>query len=259
MRRETVTNEYFKKAFREIETLGEDTPDEVFERAMEELRHSRLIIAGDMKGDELKVPTLKSPVGEYGILFTDMAEFRKVFPDFPVEAHEHAIGLYIELLSNSNLDGFIVNFESDMFLLTREIFDLIDDVPENNFSTDDSYTSDELKQLKDSMNNDQLEEFINDPANIGKYEELFERISRSTMLTLRLAKDDLTDSAENGIISMVETGPIGYLYMDRSGKYATVFTSEEKISSVHTPMNRYSQIINFSQMTNSLLSDDMDG
>jgi hypothetical protein len=59
---------------------------------------------------------------------------------------------------------------------------------------------------------------------------------------------------------MLETGPLGFLYInDVGGKYATVYTSEEKISNVTTPFNRYSQIVNFSQMTNFILNEDMDG
>ena len=257
--RKTVTNEYLKKAMIELDEMGEDATYEIFQRVLWELRHSCLIIAGDIRGNEIYISKLTLPDGEYGLLFTDMDEYRKVFPNFEVEAHEHAIGIYKELISKSDLKGFILNLEGECFGLFRSIFDEIGDAPQNSFPIDDSYTSVELKQLKDSINNDQLEEFINDPANIGKYEELFERISQSTMLALRLAMENVDSQAEDGIISMVETGPIGYLYMGGSGKYAAAFTSEEKISRVHMPMNRYSQIINFSQMTNSLLSDDMDG
>ena len=113
-------------------------------------------------------------------------------------------GLYIELLSNSNLDGFIVKFESYLFFLLRRIFDVIDDVSENKLST---YDSIRWTKTDERFNKQWLDEFINNPANIGKYEGLFEKISQSTILTLRLAKDDLVGTAEDGVILMVETGP----------------------------------------------------
>ena len=257
--RKTVTNEYLKKAMIELDEMGEDATYEIFQRVLWELRHSCLIIAGDIRGNEIYISKLSLPDGEYGLLFTDMDEYRKVFPNFEVEAHEHSIGIYKELISKSNLKGFIVNLEGECFGLFRSIFDEIGDAPQNAFSIDGSYTSVELKRLKDSINNRKLEDFINDPLNIGRYEELFEMISESTMLALRLARENVDGQAEDGIISMVETGPIGYLYMDGSGRYGTAFTSEEKITSVPVSWNRYSQIVNFYQIANSILSDDMDG
>ena len=85
-------------------------------------------------------------------------------------------------------------------------------------------------------------------------------ISKSTMLTLMVSNDDLTDYAKDGVISMLETGPLGYLYVDGiGGEYATAYTSEDKMASVQTDKRKYSQIVNFSQMANFILNDDMEG
>ena len=122
------------------------------------------------------------------------------------------------------------------------------------------HTSAELKTLKDSINNASLESFIENPKNIGRYEELFEEISSSTMLTLMLSDDDLTEHAVDGVIRQDHTNPLGYLYVDKiGGDYATVYTSEEKMKCINTDANKYSQIVNFSQLTNFTLNDDMDG
>ena len=59
---------------------------------------------------------------------------------------------------------------------------------------------------------------------------------------------------------MIETGPLGFLYTENfGGDYATVYTSEDKISNIRTPLNKYSQIVNFAQMAGFILNDDMDG
>ena len=260
MRKSTITHEHLKKALKDIENVEEDDIDEVFERMMAEIRHSSLIVAGNVEMNKINIPTMVNDMGTYGALFTDMNEFEKVFPDFPVGASENSIDYYLEMLEQSDLSGFIVNAKSDFFVLPREILDFIDDIPEYSFPSDDSYTSEELKNLKDSIDNSSLESFIMDSSNIGRYEELFDEISKSTLLALRLSRENVDGMAEDGIISMKESGPIGFLYMDTlGGKYAVAFTSEEKISSVNIPLNKYSQIINFSQMTNYMLADDMDG
>lgn len=260
MRESTIRHEHLRNILEEIMTLAEETPDETFERLIEEIKHSRLIIAGDIMGDEIGLVTLKTPIGEFGMLFTDMDEFRKVFPDFNIGANEHFFKIYRGFIDKSSLAGFVINFESEGFMLPREFITSMGDIPQISFTTEDSYTSEELKMLRDSVDNSSLEEFIEDPQNIGRYEELFERISDSTLFTLMVSRDDLKDYAEDGVISMVETGPLGFLYLDRvGGKYATVYTSEEKIANVSTPLNKYSQLVNISNMTNFLLCDDLDG
>ncbi len=79
-------------------------------------------------------------------------------------------------------------------------------------------------------------------------------------MTLRLSREDFTSNAEGGVISMRESGPLGFLHKDDlGGDYATVFTSEAKIRSVQTPLNKYSQLVNFSEMVTFLLNSGMDG
>ena len=221
---------------------------------------SGLIIAGDVEGDTIDLMTATTDQGDFGLLFTDMDEYTKMVPDFKVEPHDHSFETYLGFLKESDLAGFILNIKSEAMILPRDILDEMDNVPNYDFPSDNSYTPSELKTLKDSINNTELEEFISDPSNIGDYDGLFKRISDSTLLTLRLSREDLKDMVKDGVISMIETGPLGFLHSDKiGGNYATVFTSQEKISHVDTPYNKYIQIVNFSQMTNCLLNDDMDG
>lgn len=227
---------------------------------MEELKHSCLIVAGDVVGGKIFLSVADTPIGRFGLLFTDMDEFKKSFPDFGVEAHEGPFLRYKMMMSESDdLNGFIINLDGEFFILSREMIDAISFLPKETYNIDNSYTSAELKMLKDTMDNSRLEEFINDPNNIGKYEELFERISSSTLLTLMLSREDLLGIAKDGVISL-EDEPLGFLYVDEvGGNFATVYTSEENISNIRTPFNKYSQIVNFSRMANFILNDDMDG
>ena len=75
-----------------------------------------------------------------------------------------------------------------------------------------------------------------------------------------VCKNDLADIEENGVIRLDETHPQGSLFIEENcGIYTTVYTSEEKISDVDLPLNKFSQIIDFSYMVNFTLNSDFDG
>ena len=101
--------------------------------------------------------------------------------------------------------------------------------------------------------------FLTDSKKVGEFEELFELISNSTLRALMLSSDDLTEYANDGVICQLETGPLGFLYIDNvGGKYAAVYSSESKIKNVSTPYNKYSHIVNFSEIITFILNEDMD-
>ena len=253
-----IKHENLKKSLEELQS--DDLTDEMIDRFVNELKHSNLIMAADIGESEIKLALVKIEGKDYGFLFTDMDEFRKTIPDGECGSQYYDFNAYQVVVEDSMVDGFIINPSTIGFVLKKELILAVDDLPDHDFTAEEVYSASELKHLKDSMDNADLENFISDSANIGKYEELFEKMSKSTMLTLMLSNEDLTGYSENGIISLEKTGPIGFLYLDEiGGEYATVYTSEEKIDNVTTSLNKYSQIVNFSQMTNFILNDDMDG
>jgi len=258
VRKSFIKHENLKKSLEVLQS--DELADDMIDRFVNELKHSNLILAADIRESEIKLALVQIEGKDYGFLFTDMDEFRKTISDDDCGSQYYDFNVYQTLVEESMLDGYIINPSSIGFVLKKELILAIDDLPDHEFSAEEVYTASELKHLKDSMDNGDLEDFIRDSANIGKYEELFEKMSDSTMLTLMLSNEDLTGYSEDGIISLQKTGPLGFLYLDEiGGEYATVYTSEEKISNVATNLNKYSQIVNFSQMTNFVLNDDMDG
>ncbi len=259
MRKPYIKHENLRKALEEI-YFSESHDGETFERFENELKHSCLIVAADMTESSLNFRVHENGDEQYGVLFSDMDEFNKTFSNDECESHSMDFLFYQLVISEGLLDGFVLNPESECLLLKRELFLEIDDLPEHQFNNRNAFSTGELKKLRDSIDNSDLEKFVRNPNNLASYEELFEKISGSTLLTLMLSRDDLTEYASDGIISQFETGPLGFLYIDEvGGNYATVYTSESKMCNVQTPFNKYSQIVNFSQMTNFVLNDDMDG
>ncbi len=260
MRKLFIKHDNLRKSLEILHDDAANISDADMEKFIRELKHSILIIAADICESSVNFTTVEYDGKDYGLLFTDMNEFRKLFSDDNQESHEFDFHIYQSIVKGNMLEGFLLNPASEGFLLKKELFLRIEDLPNHEFEAEEVFTTNELKNLKESINNSDLEEFIRDSSNIGKYEELFEKMSHSTLLTLMISDVDLREFAKDGVISLMETGPMGFLYIDEiGGSYATVYTSENKISNVHTPLNKYSQIVNFSQMTNFILSDDMDG
>lgn len=259
MRKTTIKHEYLRRVIEEVESQDDPTMESL-DSLVNELKHSFLILAADFQSDGMNFPTIDIEGEAFALLFTDMDEFRKVFSGNEFEASGNVFEFFREILNQTELKGFIINVASEGFIISKEMIDLLGEMPKSRFNPDEAYSSSELKQLKDSIDNDDLESFIRDPNNIGRYEELFEKISESTLLVLRLAREDLRDESEGGIINMKEMGPVGFLYTDKLYRnYAPVYTSEAKMADVKSNLNKYSQLVNFSQMTNSVLSNDMDG
>ena len=258
MRKYYVKHNNLRRYLDEFERMGEDVSDENLNGILSELKHSNFIIAGDITEKMILMVELDGE--KFGFLFTDMDEFRKFTPNGGCGCQTFDFEFYKKMVDAGDVYGFILNPQSEGFMIVKPIFDAIKFLPEHSYSPDDAYTTSELKNLKDSINNDDLENFIKNPSNIGRYDELFGEISNSTLLTLMVSRENLEFMAEDGVISTDEDDPKGFLYLDEvGGKYATVYTSEDKIASVPTSLNKYSQIVNFSQLTNFILNDDLDG
>lgn len=260
MRKLFIKHNNLRKTLEDLHVEVDEIEDSVIERFVNEIKHSSLIIAADKTEDDINFRVFEFEGEDYGVLFTDMDEFRKSFSDDECESHMYDFAIYQKMVELGLIEGFLINPESECFLLKKELILKITDLPEHVYDDEDAYTSKELKQIYDSIDNSQLEEFIENKDNIGRYDELFEHISNSVMLTLMISADDLTEYASDGVISMLKTGPLAFLYIDEvGGQYSTLFTSLDKMNFIDTDLNKYSQIVNVSIMTNFILNDDMDG
>ena len=193
-------------------------------------------------------------------LFTDKDEFHKFFKDSEdIQLMENSFELYQNVMLTTDLDGYILNPATEKYVFDKEFVLDIKNIPKTNFYTTNTYSKEEIKEMKDSQNPD-LEAFIANPNNIGNNEVLFELLSRSTLLTLMVSDIDLSAKAENGIISLMDIGPLAQMYTDNvGGVYATIFSSEDKLKLVKTDKFKYSQVINLAMLVNFVLSEDMDG
>lgn len=229
-------------------------------RLINEFRYSNLYIPAKRDGFDLNFIIYEDDGLRLTPLFTDPDEFHKFFTDDDdIELMQNSFELYQNILKTTTIEGYILNPATEKYVFSKEFILDIKNPPKTNYYSPNTYTVGELIGIKDSSN-DELEQFISDSRNIGNYEALFEKFSKAHLLTLMVSDIDLTAKAEDGVISMMDSGPLAQMYTDNvGGVYATIFSSEDKLKYVETDKFKYSQVINLSMLVNFVLSEDMDG
>ena len=253
-------HKHLRTVIGDIHENGDALTKELFLRLIGEFKYSNLLIPAKRENGTLNFVIYDDGDEKITPLFTDRDEFRKFYRDEDVQVLENSFELYQNVVKTTEIDGYILNPASEKYIFDREFILGIDNLPKTSFYSSNPYTADELKDIRDSINNDSLEAFIENPANAGYYEGLFEEISKSTVLALMLSPQDLSAFERDKIISMKETGPLAQMYVDRiGGEYAAIFTSEDKMRDVTTDYHKYSQIVNPATLVNFVLMEDMDG
>ena len=252
-------HKHLRYVIEDIYANNNELTDDLTFRLINEFRYSNLFIPAKRENGTLNFIIYEDESGKITPLFTDMDEFRKFFKsEEDIQVLENPFELYQNILKTSDIEGYILNPASEKYLFKKEFLLAIKNIPKTNFFSTNAYCEEELIDLKNSIDNRNLENFIENPNNIGDDINLFEHMANSTLLVLMLSDLDL--KAENDLISLKRTGPIAQMHMDRvGGMYAALFTSEEKMGAISTDKVKYSQIVNLATLVNFVLSEDLDG
>ncbi|WP_407414334.1 SseB family protein [Methanobrevibacter sp.] len=255
-----TNHKHLRTVIEDIYSNDNKLTENLLSKLINEFRYSNLLIPAKSENGTLNFIIYEEEGSKFTPLFTDPDEFHKFFRDDDIIFLENSFELYQNVLKTSDIEGYILNPASEKYLFSKEFILSIKNIPKTNFYSPDAYSKEELLEIKNSIDNRDLEDFIADKNNIGDYEGLFEKLSSSTILTLMLADSNLDPMAENGMISLKDYGPLAQMYTDRiGGVYATIFSSEDKLKHVKTDKFKYSQIINLATLVNFVLTEDMDG
>lgn len=254
-----TNHKHLRAVIEDIRANGDILTEDLTLRLINEFRYSNLYIPAKREDFTLNFIIYEEDGLRLTLLFTGEEEFAKFFEDTAdIEVMQNSFELYQNVLKTSDIDGYILNPATEKYIFTKD-FVLDINVPKTNFYSSNTYTTDELKQMRTSKN-EGLERFIENAENIGDFEGLFEMMSKSRLLTLMVSDTDLKAKANDGVISMMDSGPLAQMYTDNvGGVYATVFSGEDKIREVATDKFKYSQLVNLSMLVNFVLSEDMDG
>lgn len=251
-----TNHKHLRTVIEDIYSNGNKLTEELTSRLINEFRYSNLYIPAKKENGTLNFIIYEDEDTIITPLFTDLDEFRKFYKDDDIQILQNPFELYQNILKTTDIEGYILNPASEKYLFKKEFILAITNIPKTNFYTTNPYSEEELLELKNSIDNSDLENFIENRANIGDFEGLFEHMANSQLLALMLS--DL--NIEKEMISLKQTGPIASMYTDRvGGIYATLFSSEAKMLEVNTGKHKYSQLINLATLVNFILTEDMDG
>ena len=255
-----TNHKHLRLVIEDIYSKNNQLTEDLAFKLINEFRYSNLYIPAKRENYELNFVIYEDEDFKITPLFTDLDEFNKFFKnDTDIEIMQNPFEVYQNILKSSDLEGYILNPSSEKYLFRKEFILSIKNIPKTNYFALDAYSTDELKNMKNHPN-ENLENFIKNPNNIGNFEGLFEEFSKSNILTLMVSDVDLTTYATGGVISMTDSGPLAQMHVDKvGGEYATIFSSEDKIKEVKTDKFKYSQVVNLSMLVNFVLSEDMDG
>ena len=253
-----TNHKHLRTVIEDIYTNNNELTEELTSRLINEFRYSNLYIPAKRENNTLNFIIYEDEDDKITPLFTDLDEFRKFYKSGDVEILQNSFELYQNILKTTDIEGYILNPASEKYLFKKEFILAIKNVPKTNFFTTNPYSEEELINIKNSIDNSNLERFIANRANIGDFEGLFEHMANSRLLALMVSDIDI--ESKNSLISLKNRGPIAQMYTDRvGGVYATLFTSDEKMANVNTSGVKYSQIVNLATLVNFVLSEDMDG
>lgn len=237
---------------------------DIFEKTKEmddllaELQFSTLLLPMDIENGTFSFPLLETEEKMYAPVFTDIYEYNKIdFPeDFTLIPYE--FDFYLTLL-DEKIDGIVIDAEGERFPLIKEFQNIIK--PNHVFDYDPQvFTLNEIKQMKDSVNNEELEEFLKDESNWWDYEGLMELLLKSDLFTVVLSEEDISSKAENGVISLHDGEILPTALMAKATEqYVLIYTKEDEVMFKNNPMHPYLQIVNLPELINRLLLDDLDG
>ena len=256
-----TNHKHLRVVIEDIYSNNNELSEDLTLRLIHEFRYSNLYIPAKKEDFTLNFIIYEDDNGvKLTPLFTDPDEFNKFFKsEEDIELMQNSFELYQNILKTSDIEGYILNPASEKYVFSKEFILSIKNIPKTNFYSTNAYTIDELKQIRNSKNED-LERFIENPLNVGNYEALFERLASSRLLTLMVSGVDLSAKARDGVISMMDSGPLAQIYTDNvGGVYATIFSSENKIREVDTKQFKYSQVVNLAMLVNFVLAEDMEG
>lgn len=237
---------------------------DIFEEAEEidallnELEFSTLLLPLNNDEGHLGAPIVFFDDKEYIPVFTDVHEFNKFDSAGEFTLVSNEFPFYLDLL-DEGIDGIVIDIEGERFPLTKEIAKFFD----INYSFDydpQVFTLKEMKRIMDSVDNSELERFLDNQDNHWDYENLMELLLKSELLTVALSQSDLSDKVEDGVISLHDVGSLPLALKSRMNEsYALIYSSQNQIKPKNNPLHPYSQLVNLPSLVRRILLDDLDG
>ena len=224
---------------------------EVQDRFISELIHSSFLIAVDEKYN----PVCMSINGEkYAFIFTSTEEFEKTYPHDDVSSLEAELSALMDVIKPFRLGGFILNASTQNFCLTKNFLKGLDDIPSCIICSSKAYSSEELKNLRKSIDNEALENFI---RTSDDYMEFFRIMSSSVLFAIAESESDMDILEHDGIVDTFGLDHKYDYYIHEN--HVALFTGEDKIECIESSKFRYLSLVNFASLVHYSINRELEG
>lgn len=242
----------------------EEAPDDLLISFLCELYVSNLIVPAIVEDEKFIFENITLDDGKsYLPLFTDIAQYAR----HEVEANNsmplvHDFEIYDEIIKKSNLDGILINMDSDCIKIPKDIIaDLIAKDAVRYDEDTEPYTVDEIMEIYDNISNDDLVEFLKSEEITS--DELFAHLSKSCLLNVVFSDDPLDEYLKDGVIMADDVDGFDLCTVQEEGiNFAAVFTSKESVQKAlnkDADITYYGQVTILSELFDFVLENDMDG
>lgn len=242
----------------------EEAPDDLLISFLCELYVSNLIVPAIVENEKFIFENITLDDGKsYLPLFTDIAQYAR----HEVEANNsmplvHDFELYDEIIKKSNLDGILINMDSDCIKIPKDIIaDLIAKDAVRYDEDTEPYTVDEIMEIYNNISNDDLVEFLKSEEITS--DELFAHLSKSCLLNVVFSDDPLDEYLKDGVIMADDVDGFDLCTVQEEGiNFAAVFTSKESVQKAlnkDADITYYGQVTILSELFDFVLENDMDG
>ena len=248
----TITHKHLKRQFDIFDEAEE------IENLFLELEYSTLLLPVSLDEDNPGFPLIQFEDRVYAPVFTDIHEFNKLKIDGNFTLMPNSFDFYLNLLDN-DIDGIVIDIEGERFPICKEVKDCFK--PNHAFDYEsNAFTLNEIKNIRNQVNNEELEEFLRDETNHWDFEGLIDILLRSDIFTVGLSIEDLSGRSHDGIIMTQDVGklPLALTSMF-SESYALIYSSQDEIKPKNNPLHPYSQLVNLPELIKKVLLDDLDG
>lgn len=242
----------------------EEAPDDLLISFLCELYVSNLIVPAIVEDEKFIFENITLDDGKsYLPLFTDIAQYAR----HEVEANNsmplvHDFEIYDEIIKKRNLDGILINMDSDCIKIPKDIIaDLIAKDAVRYDEDTEPYTVDEIMEIYDNISNDDLVEFLKSEEITS--DELFAHLSKSCLLNVVFSDDPLDEYLKDGVIMADDVDGFDLCTVQEEGiNFAAVFTSKESVQKAlnkDADITYYGQVTILSELFDFVLENDMDG
>ncbi len=230
---------------------GTQLPEDLAYILVEELKVSNLIIPAEIEDEGINFPQV---IGNNELilipLFTDIEEFSKKYTD-EFKPLSNELSYYVNMINDLDLDGIIIDSESDEFFVDKYLLNQITPFSRNNTGKYDAQT---LRRIAQDISNDKLVEVIRRAEYEGDLLELF---GQSVLVNVVSS----SDVCEDGILYRHTAKEFNFTTIHQGlSEYGVLFTDISEIKkSSYNQDNYYFQITNYYEVFRYVLMNDLDG